>query len=447
MRLWITALLAALLVFVPASSSVAQRVGGVFDQPYESSPFAALTPGQASLAITAGGQIGNNTLNIGDLFAINELSDHFRFNDLFLIGGLIPRGEGLLGDAYADARVSLSVPITDRLDIAVGVGGRGYGDLQVPEELATFVRDGVSGAPLEIDLTRFQFSTLEYTEIGGLAVYEVPTPFLPPSVRLRVGAGGRYLRGIGFGEISFDGDGVVSPGTLVASGKVRDEPVASMVTVSHDGIVADVTSSVPLDFTTPGGSGYALDLMASANIGRLHVGVTAWGIGRLEARRGPRAVGRLTYAGTSVRDFFNALDRMPTDTLRTSAETLTVPRTLRFETSYELRPNLTVGGAFERRSGDVFATSHAFTALAELKPRPWLPVRLGAVFNDGAGPALVGGFGLDLRVVRFESIVAMRGGIAPDKYSRAHARVGFSIPLFSRAKPVPATPLQRTKRK
>ena len=163
-------------------------------------PFAGLVQGRPSLRMTSRASGGNNTLDMEGMGAILFLSerDSLRATDALDALGLVPRGEGIRGDAAAGARFRIGVPVTGGLTLGLGVQSRAYGTFQVDDDAVALLRDG-NGARSDFRLGETRGDGLLTAEIGAHGVWR-PSGSSGPGAsrgdgpRLAIGAGVRYAR-------------------------------------------------------------------------------------------------------------------------------------------------------------------------------------------------------------------------------------------------------------
>ncbi|MBI4410575.1 MAG: hypothetical protein HY561_12755, partial [Gemmatimonadetes bacterium] len=409
-------LLAAGMLLGAAAPAAAQQ-GGIFQQPYQRNPFALLLDGGVSVTGSFNFELSNNTLEVGDLWAINEIvsadddSLNLRPSDLFLIGGLVPEGEGV--ELMSRGQLQLNVTFPTRVGtFGLTFGGYGHAESIVPDEVAKLVREGFEGDTFTVDLTELGATTIAFGDVGALGLFDLPLDV--PALRLRVGLGMHYLYGIGYNRVRFNGDA----GELGTSG----------ISVSHEGLDADLLISMPTEAVEPGGSGFAADFFASLDVGeRINVSALVARVGSIRATRGEREVRRLVLRDTTVAGFLEALDSLDTtscdgagpttpclDTIPASTEEIALPGLLRFEASYRLHRMVAAGLVFEQMLGYGFTVdpvASGLTGLVEFRPLGFLPIRVGGTLENGFEAGFQFGGGLLLGPVHLDCEFASRGGI------------------------------------
>lgn len=417
--------LAAILVLalgtVPATTTplAAQpRGSGFYDQPYQSNIFNPLMSGRFSMLFQVTGEAANNVLDLGDAVAIMRIAEDenegLRPSDILLIGGLVPEGSGLRLDSRAAFDLTMGIVPTRFGILGITTGVRVHAAGSVPDELAGFLRDGVQGDTLTIDFGEMYGAGLGYAHAGVLVIGEIPTAdFLPvPELRLRAGLG---LRGVfGIGHMAFD---------------FKEGDRGSKITVDHDGIDAQITTVMPVEFANPGGSGLATDLFLAADYADiLHANFLISNIGSVEMNVAEREAVRIDLTRGELSEFFEQLDSLVTDTIPATTQSLRLPGLVRFEAGYQPHRMVGVGFLLESGFGDRFVQPGHVGLMLELRPLRFFPIRLGVNrLGGGYGTGMHGGFGLHLGPFRWDLDVGTRGAGSFDKTRGGALRTGFGL--------------------
>lgn len=385
---------AALLGF---QSTAAAQDSGVFDQPFQTNPFQPMLADRATVQWNFSAGLSNNTFGVGDLWAVGQIADDFSFTDIFLIGGLVPEGEGVKLASRGATRLDVAILPLPMGRLGLSLGGNALAEGTVPDEVAGILRDGLSGSSIDVDFSGLGGTMLAYADVGVLGLFDLPIGLLPlpGDVRVRVGGGFHYLHSGGYADFGFDG---------------ADGEQTSRFGISHDGVDAEINAAVPIDLATTG-TGYAIDLFAAANMGeRIYVGALLKNLGQLNITQEEQGVAQLTITDASFGDFFAELDSLVTDTVAGGERQVTLPGVVRLEGSFMVSPMLRVGAALEGPLGDDFQLSSPLMARVELRPLSFLPIRVGGSLGGTYGGTYQAGLGLDFNYLRWDLELVSQGG-------------------------------------
>lgn len=208
-------------------------------------PFARLTVGRPSLGLGARAAGGNSALDLNDLGAILFLAerDSLRAGDALDALGLVPAGEGLTGYGDAGSGLTLGLPVTRRLTVGAGLGGRGYGSFRVDDDAVALLRDG-NNARSEFRLGETRADGLLTGEAGLHAVLR-PAGAGPWGSTVAVGAGIRYVQPLYYARaaslLEGESEVVVAPDSVRARVSVAADRTPS-VGGRGGGLLADATA-------------------------------------------------------------------------------------------------------------------------------------------------------------------------------------------------------------
>lgn len=343
-------------------------------------PFAHLTEGRRSLALTSRASGGNNTLDLDHLGAILFLAerDSLRPADALDALGLVPRGEGLTGYGNGGARLRLGLPVSRSVTVGVGLAGRGFGSFRLDDDAVALLRDG-NGARSEFSLGETRADGLLAAELGVHGVWRPEGRPGPGGSRLAVGAGLRLVEPLFYGR---------------ALSVLEDR---SRILVSPDSVRARASVASARTPTVAGqGSGFLADLMARLEWPRRGVAVEGMvrDLGRvslhgLVLRR--EDVDLSTTRLDSVVDVMEGLSLTVRDTVTASVSPpvqvgLTASVRRHLPVRLDGRLLVAVGGSFDRPppSGELLST---------WRPGPSLPVRVGLRMGGRSGAGLRLGLG------------------------------------------------------
>lgn len=392
---------------IPAIASGQDRAD-VFTSPLRRNPFATMTLGRTAMTGSFEAELANNTLSVTDVWAINQIGEDLRLSDIFLVGGLIPEGEGMRMAARTGAQGTMAFPI-GRGAIALVSGVRALAQSHMPDEVASFARNGFSGDTIYVPLDGLSASTVQYAHAGLLGMTEI-TP-ASARARVRVGAGVHMLHGIGTSALSFRGT----------------EP--SFVSMSSDdSVTANVTMRSPLEFARQGGRGMAFDVFAGLDLGTtLSVNAMVLGLGTLNVASGSEEVRRLSMRGTAF-DFVERMESITPDTVASSSVRVKLPAVARVEGSVRILENTRFGLGVQRELSAQYAMEPTtVTALMHYDVRRWLPLQIGASGGGRYGISPFVGTGLHFGHLRLDGELGFRGGDSPDAVRGLTMRSAMSI--------------------
>lgn len=387
----------SLLVAAPAVAQV-----GVLDQPFRNDPFQPLLEGGWSFGHYLSVGAENNTLGVGDLVAIGYLMDDFRPSDIFLVAGLVPVGDGVRIGTQDRTAITITFPAGRHVTLGVTAGGRVLGSGQIPDNVSALVRDGITGDEITVDLTEMGAELFGYAEAGLSGVGDIPllpTPF--GLVRLRVGAGVRYIQSVSHVRLGFAGD-------------TGEETSTFTLTRTGVSTMLNLTSPIGEEILADGGSGFATDLMVGATLGemaQLRLAVTD--MGSADVTVGLREVRTITMDDVSFVDLSSTADSVgATDTVAAGTRSVPLPTTFRADASFRPIDMVGVGARLAVPLGeDAPSLEPLVQAGVEFRPLQALPLRAGITGGDyGAG--FYGGFGIDTRGFDLDLELASAGGPA-----------------------------------
>jgi hypothetical protein len=273
----------------------------------------------------------------------------------------------------------------------------------MPDEVATFARNGFTGDSLFVPLNGLSASTMQFADAGVLGLIEV-TP-AAARTRVRIGAGVHALYGIGTSAITFGGS---SPSYIAMN--------------STDSVTAEVLMRSPLQFAQRGGSGVAFDAYAGVDVGSsVSLSAMVLSVGSIKLASGSEEVRHLSMRGTAF-DFVEEMEALAPDTVPSSAVRVALPAVARMEASARLLDNTRFGVAVQRALSARYATEPTLvTALMHYDVRRWLPFHLGASGGTRYGVNPFIGTGLHFKHLRMDGELGFRGGSSPEDLR------GFSI--------------------
>ena len=393
--------------FVPGTIEGQDRADA-FTAPLRRNPFSTMMLGRTALTGTLDAELANNTLSVSDAWAINEIGDDLRLSDIFLVGGLIPEGEGMRMAARTGAQGTIAFPLR-RGAIALVSGMRALAQSHMPDEVATFARNGFSGDTIHVPLDGLFASTVQYAHAGLLGMAEI-TP-ATARTRVRIGAGVHMLHGVGTSALSFRGE---EPSFISMS--------------SDDSVTANVTMRSPLEFARQGGSGMAFDAFAGVDVGTtLSVNAMVLGIGSLNVASGSEEVRRLSMRGTAF-DFVERMESITPDTVASSSVRVKLPAVARLEGTVRILENTRFGLGVQRELSTQYAMEPTtVTALMHYDVRRWLPLQIGASGGSRYGISPFIGTGLHFGHLRLDGELGFRGGDSPDALRGLTMRSSMSI--------------------
>ena len=397
----------ASMAALPAMGGAQERAD-VFDAPYRRGVFSTMMLGRTTLAGSFDAELANNTLSVSDVWAINEIGEDLRLSDVFLVGGLIPEGEGMRMAARTGFNGVMSFPVR-RGAVALVSGVRALAQSHMPDEFASFARNGFSGDSIYVPLNGLSASTVQYADAGLLALFDV-TP-AKSRMKVRVGGGVHTLYGIGTSAISFAGE---TPSFVAMS--------------NNDSVTAEVTMRSPIQFAQRGGRGMAFDAFAGLDIGStFSLNAMLLGAGSLNVASGREEVRRLSFRGDPF-DFVEKMDSITPDTVPSSAVRVALPAELRVEGSVRLLENTRLGvGVHHELSNRYAVEPTTVTALMQYDVRKWLPFHFGASAGSRYGVNPFIGTGLHFNHLRMDGELGFRGGSSPDDLRGLTLRSSMSI--------------------
>lgn len=395
-----------LIVLAPALG--AQERADVFGAPYRRNVFSVMQLGRTALTGSFHAELANNTLSVSDAWAINEIAPDLRLSDIFLVGGLIPEGAGMRMSARTGVQGTISFPV-QRGAIALVSGVRALGQSHMPDEVATFARNGFTGDSIFVPLNGLSASTMQFADAGVVGLIEVTKA--DARTRVRLGAGVHALYGIGTSAITFGGS---SPSYIAMS--------------RTDSVTAEVTMRSPLQFAQGGGSGVSFDAYAGVDFGNaVSLSAVMIGVGSIEVASGSEEVRRLSMRGTAF-DFVEEMESIAPDTVPSSAVRAALPAIARVEGSFRLLENTRAGVQIQRELSTRYAAEPTMvTALMHYDLRQWLPFHVGASGGSRYGLNPFIGSGLHFKHLRMDGELGFRGGSSPADLRGFNLRSSMSI--------------------
>ncbi len=391
----------AILTLLGAAPAVAQV--GVLDQPYRNDPFQPLLGGGWSFTHHLALGVENNTLGIGDMVALGYIAGDPRPTDLFLVAGLVPAGDGVRLGTQDRTGITITFPVSKHLTLGLVSNGRVFGSGQVPDNVAALARDGVTGDEITVDLTEMGGELFGYAEAGVNGLVDVPllpTPF--GLLRIRAGAGARYVHALSHVRFGFSGD----------SGEDT-----SLVTLNRIGVSTQLNLASPIgeELLAESGSGTAFDVMVGATVGemaQLRLAITD--LGSVDVTVGQREVRTITMDEVSFLDLGSTADSVAvTDTVAAQLRTIDLPATFRADASFRPIPLVGLGLRLAvPMVEDAPALEPVVQAGVELRLVDALPLRAGVTGGGDFGAGFFGGFGIDAGGFGFDLEVASTGGPA-----------------------------------
>jgi hypothetical protein len=357
----------------------------------------------------AGAVADNNALNLRDVGALKLLSDSSAVlaSDLMNVIGLIPAGSEALGGGEGMGGVYLGGPFGGSVSLGLSARGQVYGTYRIDADAVAMLRDG-NAERQTFDVGETDGYGLGTAEFGGHALVRLEPIGSPDGARITLGAGGRYLVPMAYGEEQ----------TTLRNG----EPIV----VSGDSIAADVlleTAYTP-DICAPfgcssaiaGGSGVAGDflLRVAWPTSGLYVEGQLLNVGSLTVEGVERREMRFSVSGTDlgeIADQYDAIRDSGFVILDTSSVKVRLPRVVRVSAGAWANSFLQLDATASIPAGGDFEQPLAVDLWSTWRFVPALPLRLGLVLGGASGIGYTAGLGVEAGGFYFEALGGSFGGL------------------------------------
>ncbi|MDH3290251.1 MAG: hypothetical protein OEO20_01645 [Gemmatimonadota bacterium] len=361
-------------------------------------PFRHVLTPRWGMVFSVGAFGSNNALSAADIRALVflENQDSLLISDILNAIGLIPLGKDALLDAQAEAGVYLGGPLGGHLSLGLSYQGRGYGSFVVDREMVSLLLEG-NAAQQQFSVGDTKAGGLATQEIGAHAMVRLGPLGSEDGVHMSVGAGGRYLLPIAYGEertLLEDAQVLVS-GQLVSANV--DIQAAHTPNVQFAGRGSGIAMDFLLRMDWPTSGVYFEGLLG--NIGKVT-------IDQVERRR-------LTFNVNStdiqeIADSLEAVEFAVQDTV--DGLSVTLPRFVRFSGGAWANRILQLDMSATVPLGGDFQIPLAVDLWSTWRLVPAVPLRLGLVLGGSTGIGYTAGIGVETRNLLLQVMGGSFGG-------------------------------------
>jgi hypothetical protein len=348
----------------------------------------------------------NNALNLRDIGALKVLNDADAVlaSDLVNAIGLVPAGSEALGDGEGAGGVYLGGPFGSHLSVGFSARGQAYGSFRVDEDAVALLREG-NAERQTFDVGETAGAGVGTVEFGGHALFRLGPVGSQDGPRITVGAGGRYLTPIAYGE---------------QQTTLRD---GNPILVSGDSIAADVlletayTPEVCAPFSCSsdiaGGSGFAGDVLARVAwpTAGLYLEAQVLNIGSVTIEGVERRTLSFSVATTDLAVVSDSLEAAEFEVVDTAAVKVRLPRVVRVSAGAWANSFLQLDATASIPAGGDFELPLAVDLWSTWRFVPALPLRLGMVLGGTSGIGYTAGVGVETGNFYFEVLGGSFGGL------------------------------------
>jgi hypothetical protein len=372
-------------------------------------PFRYVLVPHWGLVFDVGALAGNNALNLRDIGALKVLSDSSSVlaSDIMNAIGLVPSGSAALGEGQVEGGLYLGGPFGGHLSFGVSAQGRAYGSYQIDRDAVAMLREG-NATQQSFDVGETRGTGLGTAEYGGHLAIRFGPIGSPDGARVTVGAGGRYLVPIVYGD---------------ERTTLRD---SVPIFVGSDSIAADVT--LESRFTTEicgpfglstcntdiaGGSGFAGDIMVRIAwpTSGLYIEAQALNIGSVTIEGVERRALHFAVATTDLAEIADSLDSASFTIQDTVAVDVRLPRVIRLSAGAWANSFLQLDASATIPAGGEFELPLSVDLWSTWRFVPALPLRLGVVLGGSSGIGYTAGFGVESRHFFLDVLGGSFGGL------------------------------------
>lgn len=373
-------------------------------------PFRYAMVPRWGVVFDAGALAVNNALNLRDVGALKVLNDADAVlaSDLVNVVGLVPGGSAAIGDAVAEGGLYIGGPLGGHLSLGLSAQGRAYGSYTIDQDAVAMLREG-NAQQQTFDIGETTGNGLGTAEIGGHVIVRLNPIGSPDGAQLTIGAGGRFLSPVVYGE---------------ERTTLRD---GVPILVSADSVAADVlvetgyTPEVCAPFTScgsniAGGSGFAGDFLVRVAwpTSGLYVEAQALNIGSVTVEGVERRNLALTVASSDIEVITDAIDTASFIVQDTTEVKVRLPRVVRVSAGAWANAFLQLDASASIPAGGDFELPLAVDLWSTWRFVPALPLRLGLSLGGTAGIGYTAGLGVETRHFYLDVLGGSFGGLFDD---------------------------------
>jgi hypothetical protein len=369
-------------------------------------PFRYVVVPRWGFVIDAGAIADNNALNLRDIGALKVLSDSSSVfaSDLLNVIGLVPAGSEALGDGEGTGGVYLGGPFGSHLSIGLSARGQLYGAYRIDEDAVAMLREG-NAERQTFDVGETAGAGVGTAEFGGHALVRLGPVGSQDGARITLGAGGRFLTPIAYGEQQTtlrDGNPILVSGDSVAADVLLETAYTP-----------EVCAPFSCSSSIAGGSGFAGDLLVRVAwpTSGLYLEAQALNIGSMTVEGVERRELLFAVASTDLGEIADAIDTVQFNVVDTVSVKVRLPRVVRVSAGVWANSFLQLDATASIPAGGDFELPLAVDLWSTWRFVPALPLRLGMVLGGISGIGYTAGLGVETGNFYFEVLGGSFGGL------------------------------------